>query len=392
MKVDACPLCEAVNCEVFLQRVQVPVHQNLLASSPSEARNSKRGDLAISLCTRCGFVFNAAFRQDFMSYCQGYDSAQAHSPLFRKYLIGIADDLVERYRLVGQTVVEVGCGKGDFLQLLCAEGRNRGIGFDPSYVGPETTGGGIVHFISEPFGGQHASPAPTLLCCRHVIEHIPNPLQMLGEIRKALGEGSNAIVYFETPDVEWILENVAFWDFFYEHCSYFGLDTLKLAFEKAGFSVLSVRHVFGAQYLAVEAKATAPREFLPLPSTSDVRGLRKGVASFRHNTLRKIDECRNQVRDMAHNGGCALWGAAAKGVTFANVIDPDVAEIKCVVDVSPAKAGRFVPGTGHPIVSLEALGRHYSVAGLLSMNPNYLQEQRAMLSALALPITVEALR
>jgi hypothetical protein len=106
----------------------------------------------------------------------------------------------------------------------------------------------------------------------------------------------------------------------------------------------------------------------------------------------KVDDCREQVRRFSQAGGCALWGAAAKGVTFANIIDPGVTDIKCVVDINPAKAGRYVPGTGHPIVSLESLGGHYSVAGLLSMNTNYLLEQRAQLSALSLAIPIEALR
>jgi hypothetical protein len=215
---------------------------------------------------------------------------------------------------------------------------------------------------------------------------------MLRGIREALGEQSTAVVYFETPSVEWIFEHTAFWDFTYEHCSYFTPDTLKRAFERAGFSVLNVRSAFGGQYLAIEAKprraSSAP---LSLPPKG-AAGLEKQVHAFSDRVARKVNDCREQVLKFSRQGGCAIWGAAGKGVTFANVIDPNVTDIKCAVDINPAKAGRYVPGTGHPIVSLEALGSQYSVAGLLSMNSNYLPEQRAMLSALSLAIPIEALR
>ncbi|MGA2982895.1 MAG: class I SAM-dependent methyltransferase [Terriglobia bacterium] len=392
MTRNDCPLCGATGSGVFLERRQSPLHQNLLCRTAAEAKALNSGQLAISLCARCGFVFNAAFLPELMSYSQAYNNTQTHSPLFQRYITELSDDLVDRYRLVDKTIVEVGCGKGEFLRLLCRGGRNRGLGFDPSYIGPETVEQGAVHFVTEFYQGQRNDTPPDLVCCRHVIEHIPDPLEMLHGIRKALGEHSTAVVYFETPNVEWVFEHTAFWDFFYEHCSYFTPDTLTWAFEISGFSVLSVRSVFGDQYLAIEAKPRAsqsPPASGPLNGTA---GLERQVHAFNERVAMKVDDCREQVRRFSQAGGCALWGAAAKGVTFANIIDPGVTDIKCVVDINPAKAGRYVPGTGHPIVSLESLGGHYSVAGLLSMNTNYLLEQRAQLSALSLAIPIEALR
>ncbi|HUY13368.1 MAG TPA: class I SAM-dependent methyltransferase [Terriglobia bacterium] len=327
-----------------------------------------------------------------MSYSQAYNNSQTHSPLFCRYLTEVSDSLVERYHLTDKAIIEVGCGKGDFLRLLCRGGRNRGLGFDPSYIGPETDEQGAVHFVTEFYEGQRSDPPPDFVCCRHVIEHIPAPLEMLHGIRNALGESSVAVVYFETPNVEWVFEQTAFWDFFYEHCSYFTPDTLTWAVEMSGFSVLNVKSIFGGQYLSIEAKPRASQSALASPPPNEVGRLEKQVRAFSDRVARKVNDCREQVLKFSRHGGCALWGAAAKGVTFANIIDPCVTDIKCIVDINPAKAGRYVPGTGHPIVSLEALGNHYSVAGLLSMNSNYLLEQRAMLSGLSLAIPVEALR
>lgn len=350
------------------------------------------GELAIAVCPQCGFVCNAAFRADLMSYCPTYDNTQTHSPLFRRYLEGVANGLLERYRIAGQTIVEVGCGKGDFLRLLCAGGRNRGRGFDPSYIGPASDEKGAVQFVTEFYEGQPSDQPPALVCCRHVIEHIPAPLEMLRGVRRALGDASDAVVYFETPDVRWILGQVAFWDFFYEHCSYFSPDSLAWAFEAAGFHVLELRNVFDGQYLSIEARPKPAGTPAPAPPTNAASRLREQITGFGRSVATKVDQCRDQVVSWSGRGGCALWGAAAKGVTFANVIDPDLTYLKCVVDINPAKAGRYVPGTGHPIVGLDLLGSQYSLAGLLSVNSNYLEEQRAMLSSRSLPIPVEPLR
>lgn len=390
MTKSACPLCGATGSGVFLERRPSPLHLNLLCRTVEEAKALNSGQLAISLCTRCGFVFNAAFLPELMSYSPAYDNVQSHSPLFLQYLTELSDDLIDRYHLVDKTIVEVGCGKGEFLRLLCRGGRNRGLGFDPSYIGPETAEQGAVHFVTEFYEGQQGDTPPDFVCCRHVIEHIPAPLEMIRGIREALGQHSTAVVYFETPNVEWIFEHTAFWDFFYEHCSYFTPESLKWALEMSGFLVLSIRSIFGGQYLGIEAKSRGTSSDPHLLPPKGAAGLEKQVRTFSDRVARKINDCREQVVKFSRQGGCAVWGAAAKGVTFTNVIDPCVTDIKCVVDINPAKAGKYVPGTGHPIVSLDALGGRYRVAGLLSMNENYLLEQRAQLSQVSLEIPIEA--
>lgn len=74
-------------------------------------------------------------------------------------------------------------------------------------------------------------------------------------------------------------------------------------------------------------------------------------------------------------GTTAIWGAGAKGATFLNVVDPDCEFIKFVVDLTPEKQGKFIPGTGHPIVSYKVLKDEL----VLLMNPNYHEENQKLL-------------
>ncbi len=109
------------------------------------------------------------------------------------------------------------------------------MGFDPAYVGPDTLDEGRVSFVREFYGGQTTARAPDLVVCRHVIEHVPAPLDLLENVRAALGREHRAELAFETPTVEWILDGTVIQDFFYEHCSYFTARSLQFAFERAGF-------------------------------------------------------------------------------------------------------------------------------------------------------------
>ena len=69
-----------------------------------------------------------------MEYTQSYENSLHFSPGFQKFAADLADRLITRYNLRGKDVIDIGCGKGDFLKLICARGGNRGVGFDPSYV------------------------------------------------------------------------------------------------------------------------------------------------------------------------------------------------------------------------------------------------------------------
>jgi hypothetical protein len=182
------------------------------------------------------------------------------------------------------------------------------------------------------------------------------------------------MLYFETPCVDWVLRNRVIWDVFYEHCSYFNPQSLRYAFELCGFEVDGVRHVFGGQYLWLEASPKPDRD-AALPDAAATVAL---AQEFAHTHDALVEGWRATLHDASARGKTAVWGAGAKGVTFVNLLDPDQQKIDCVIDINPRKQGRFVPGTAHPIVGYrEAAQRGIRTAFL--MNPNYAQENRALL-------------
>ena len=370
--MSGCPVCGGAAAP-FLLRRNVPVHQNLIVRDEVAARALGRGTLHLHACEACGFVFNAAFDGTLLSYGASYDNTQSHSPAFEVYVEHLAERLV-RQGVQHARIVEIGCGKGGFLRALVRRGAgNRGVGFDPSYDGPDTDEGGRVRFerrfYDESCGGLDAD----VVVCRHVIEHIPDPVALLGLVRRTLG-GRPARVFFETPCVEWILENDVIWDFFYEHCSYFTADSLTTAFARAGFDVSAIERTFGGQYLFADARPAAAGP-APPRRAGDIPRLAREFAA---REAARIDLLRAQVDALGRDGRVALWGAAAKGVTVANLIDPDRRLFACVVDLNPNKQGALLPGTAHPIVAPAALPAHHVRTAVLT-NPNYFDENARLL-------------
>lgn len=373
-----CPVCGSKLATAFLFRGDVPVHQNLVMIDELSARTMPRGDLDLAVCEECGFIFNRVFSLEKIMYGEDYDNTQSCSPVFDKYLNDLVRHMVLERDVRDRRIVEVGCGKGVFLRKLVEfEGAgNTGYGFDPSYIGEEVALNNRLNFERRYYDSSCTNVPADVIVCRHVIEHVPAPLELLHSIKLALVNSPTARIFFETPCVEWILRNHVIWDFFYEHCSYFTAQSLATAFQRAGFEVESVEHVFGGQYLWLEATVS------PAGAESDVLMEPRAVPALAREFARREEELKllwtGLIRDLSARETIALWGAGAKGVTFANLVDPDKRWINCVVDLNPQKQGHYIPGTGHPIIGYPELASRGVTAAIL-MNPNYLDENMALL-------------
>ena len=365
----ACPLCGTTPTIEVVRQNQVPAHQNALYDGRLAARSAARGTLDLRLCPNCEFVFNAAFDPALLDYGPNYDNTQTYSAAFSEHLDNLIELLVEDRGIRNRRVVEVGCGKGDFLRRLLqrACGSTTGCGYDPSYLGPDEDLQGRLRFCKT-FYGSGTTQRADVVVCRHVIEHVPRPLELLRAIRAALHDASRPQVYFETPCVEWILHHRVVWDLFYEHCSLFTARSLAWAFAASNFVPQDVRHVFGSQYLWLEATTGIGK---PLPSA--IGRLERLAADFAKQRQRQLEIWQDLLYRLHCRGPVVVWGAGAKGVTFCNLTDPDQRWLQAIVDINPAKQNKYIAGTGHPILAPGQLTREDN-ATVLVLNPNYFAE------------------
>lgn len=375
---SACPLCATPLPTAFVLRSRSPAMQNALSSSQAQARNTACGTLAFACCTGCGFVTNTAFDPALTAYDQHYENSQHHSPAFSTYL----DGLVQRMAANAARpvhVVEVGCGKGVFITRLIAhlgQGAS-GTGFDPAHEGPPLSEDRRIEFIRRFYDASAAATRADIVVCRHVIEHVADPLAMLRSVHAAVAANPQARIFFETPCADWILERGVAWDFFYEHCSLFTRQSLTFAFASAGFAVQAVEHIFGGQYLLLEATPLGCVSRVPAPGRTPALARHFATSSMAQQAV--WTDILNTQRE---RGPVAVWGAGAKGVTLLNLLDPDARHVVAVVDINPRKQRRFIPGTGHPCISPMEL-RSYGIRTVLVTNPNYLDEIQTALDSAA---------
>jgi SAM-dependent methyltransferase len=389
--ITRCPNCAADGLEIVYSIDRIPVHSTINLSSREEAMKFPTGDLKLAFCNACGFLTNTVYDASLQEYSQNCEESQHVSPTFNKFAHELAARWVEQYKLRGKTILEVGCGKGEFLALMCEIGGCHGIGIDPSYQ-PSRTPPKIaerLRFINDLYSEQYTSLEADCILCRHTLEHIGPTLDFIRMIRRAIGNRKDMLVLFELPDVTRILKETAFWDVYYEHCSYFSPGSLARLFRKAGFDLLELGRDYGDQYLLLAGKPADRPTARQLPLENDLQEMRSLVSAFKRDVKASIDGWRRMITD-AHARGkkVVLWSALSKAVSFLTTTKVGNA-IEYAVDINPQRQGRFLPVTGQQIMAPSFLTQ-YQPDYIILMNPIYVREVQADLDRMSVPAKVLA--
>jgi hypothetical protein len=327
----------------------LPVLQNRTYDTAEAARACPRGNMRLIEDLRTGLVRNAAFDPARVHYDSAYQNEQGLSTAFRAHLGAVADLIGS---LMGQAgLIEIGCGKGMFLELMLARGADI-TGFDPAYEGDNPR---VQRALFE--GGRTLGGSGLIL--RHVLEHIPDPVAFLRVI--AAANGGRGLIYIEVPCLDWICAQRSWFDIYYEHVNYFRLSDFRRIFGR----VLHAGHGFGGQYLCVVADLATLRD--PVRDPHD-------APAFPADLMPRMEA---QIR--ASRPPVILWGGASKGVIYALLHERFGRPVDRVIDINPAKQGRYLPATGCRVQSPdEALASVPRGASIIVMNPNYLDEVRTM--------------
>lgn len=323
----------------------LPVLQNRVFDSYVDAIHCQTGDVVLVQDSESGLIYNQAFDPNLICYDEAYDNEQSHSSVFQTHLDDVTDIIQTHFQQ--ESSIEIGCGKGYFLERLNQLGFNI-KGCDPSYTGNNP------NIVKENFHSELGLCAPNIIL-RHVLEHIPTPVDFLHSIKDA--NGGQGTIYIEVPCFNWICGQRAFFDIFYEHVNYFLLDDFKRIFR----TVYESGYMFGGQYLYVLADLASLCEgydyhFTPYP--------------FPQDFLEPLYQCQKIFQPTS-----AIWGSASKGVLFALMMKRLGCEFQCAIDINPNKLGKYLPCTGLQIQSPEqALQQLANGTDIYVMNSNYLEE------------------
>jgi SAM-dependent methyltransferase len=352
--------------------LRVPANSCLLVEDRARALDFPTGDIVLAFCRKCGFIFNAAWDPQLTLYSDQYEETQGFSPTFNAFNRAIAEELISSYDIRGKTVLEIGCGKGEFLSLICKLGSNRGIGYDPSFVPARQRSEQDVRFVREFFTEDTNEVAPDLLCCKMTLEHIGQTHRFLASVR-AVANRKDSVIFFQVPDVGRILKEGAFWDVYYEHCSYLSATSLEKLFAGTGFAVQRIWTGYDGQYLMIVTSPAEHGSGITLGDEDSVAAIIGMCSSFAAAAARSRATWLSRLRNWAAAGQrTVLWGSGSKAVAFLTTLGVHD-EVENVVDINPYRVGKFLPGTGQRIVD-PAFLRDYRPDNVVIMNPIYRDE------------------
>ena len=374
-----CPCCRKnLNSKVLFTHKRCPVLNNVVYHSPKEAQSCSVGSVNLIHCIECGFVFNESFDKSLIFYDESYDNTRKYSSIYKNYLTYLSE-ICANYLNNDDIVMEIGCGKGDFLKNLSDTTGCKAVGYDCTYDGKKEYKNKIL-FHKKYYQPQNNQAKYDMLIFRHMLEHIAEPNSFLEEIFKNPPLKVGKRILIEVPRLEWILEKCAFYDITYEHCNYFIKETLISLVNMMGFESENLINVFGGQYSLLigvyRGKSIIPKKTLSLPKIEHL--------------FKELNRAKLRVEEIIDNSdSVSIWGASGKGVTFlSNISKRLLDKISYVIDINPSKQGKFLPVSGKRVDPPNILKNTRKNHTVIVMNWLYNQEIQKMVDEMKIMTTL----
>ncbi len=241
-----------------------------LPRSVSEAAQAPRFELDFRACGSCGHIFNTRFCYADVPYERtSLMYNDGHS--WNEYIVRLADRLINEHGAAGKTVVDLGGGDGGFLHCMVTRGAEaRLLCFEPSdqvsaiEPGPVE----IVNGYFDP--AVHMEDLrPDFIVCRHVIEHLENPRDLIADIAYwSCRHGLSPLLVFETPASDRAIRESRIHNFFYEHMSNFTERSVRLLFELSSCEVLEIERHYNDEVFVVMARPRPTARYAELQATA----------------------------------------------------------------------------------------------------------------------------
>jgi SAM-dependent methyltransferase len=329
-----CRICEQpLFTNVLLRQHNLPrAAQGLPAAG--DLATDKGVTLSLYQCSGCGLIQHT---EPPVPYWRDVIRAAGISPEMREYRLDQFGKWLRTHDLFGRKVLEVGCGRGEYLALLAQAGADAyGIEHGRESVEACRAGGLRVQqvFLEGPQTQIESGPFDGFAIL-NFLEHIPLAHVTLQGISTALRDGATGLV--EVPNFDMILQSGLFAEFIPDHLYYFSKKTLSILLESNGFEVLDCSPTWHNYVLSATVRKRLPVDLSSLQSSqNDLQD------SFKH-FLSKFSPKR-----------VAIWGAGHQALALISLMGVSN-HIAYVVDSAPFKQNRFTPATHLPIVAPERL-------------------------------------
>lgn len=291
-------------------------------------------DLEICQCSGCGLV---QLSNEPVPYFREVIRATAFSEEMKVFRLKQFDIFAQRYNLRTKKVLEIGCGRGEYLALVQESGMEAyGLEYLHDSVQQCEADGLKVSrgFIEE--GTERLENAPfDAFMILNYLEHLPCLNATLKGMHANLKHGGLGLV--EVPNFDMIMQKMLFSEFTRDHLFYFTRDTLTTALALNGFDVVECSEVWHNYILSAVVRKRGKLD----------------VSPFLRNQNRLKEEVHRYIKRYTEKK-IAVWGAGHQSLAAISMLDL-AGSIRYVIDSAPFKQGRYTPATHLPIVAPETL-------------------------------------
>lgn len=334
MPINKCRVCNHKFFEEPLLRYENMPKAAQNFPDERSLESDKGADLEVCQCSACGLV---QLSNDPVPYYKEVIRAAAFSEEMKEFRIKQFGSFVQNYSLKGKKIIEIGCGRGEYLSLMQQCG--------PEAYGLEHLEESVMHcsrnglrvskgFIETADYKTDYGPFDAFFIL-NFLEHLPDPNSILGGIYNNLADDAVGLV--EVPNFDMILRQNLFSEFIGDHLFYFTKETLNTTLRLNGFEVIECKEVWYDYIISVIMRK---RKKLDISL----------FYKYQEQLRDEIEEYIHRYKDKR----VAIWGAGHQALAVISLISLSD-KIRYVVDSAPFKQGKYTPATHLPIVSPDRL-------------------------------------
>lgn len=345
MDLSSCRLCEKniINNPLLTLEGMPKSAQHFLDYEELPSRENIT--LNIYQCDNCGLV---QLNLEPVSYYKDVITAASISKDARKSRLKQMTDFANRFNLQNKKIIEIGCAKGDMLDIIEDAGM-RAYGLEhsaESVLFAKNKKRKIIKGFIDDLDEIEFGPFSGFICF-NFLEHLPDPKSVIKKIYNNLEDDGVGLV--TVPNLNYLLETKSFYEFVADHLSYFTIDTLKNAFYDANFDVLECKLINNENDILIIIKKNQKK------NQKKINDIKKVIIQNDYKEVEKlIYNLKNLIKDYKRKKmKVAIWGAGHR--TLALLALSKIKDIEYIVDSAKFKQGKYSPVMNTKIVSPETL-------------------------------------
>lgn len=325
MDENRCRLCNRPLGEPLLTYANMPDSaQGFLTEKESD--DDRKSEFHVCQCQECGLV---QIPGKPVAYYKDVIRATEVSEEMKDFRRGQFSGWIERYGLKGKKIIEIGCGRGEYMNIMAEQPVELyGMEHNPESVKTALKNGlrVVEGYPEEPDDVSNQGFFDGFYVL-NFLEHVPEPKRFLHSIYNGLTAQGVGIV--EVPNFNMILEKKLFSEFIRDHLMYFTKQTLRILLECSGFEVLEIREVWYDYILSAVVRKRPPI----------------GIDDLQNQKQMITEQLWEYVKAVKEKGGTlAVWGAGHQALAILSMTEI-YKEVSCVIDSAEFKQNKYTPAT-----------------------------------------------